>query len=157
RLSDEEDPGLVQQRVAYLREEMRLEQSVLDSAAAKKEEAKKTAKDLGTKLQNLREKHGKQINKLKSILTKDVLKTVHLDPKETDELNRIRKELNLPEASKEAGEFLAAVEGARRLLGRGSALLRYVPPAQRTRFIIASLLVLLGPPLLALGIGALTD
>jgi hypothetical protein len=156
RLSDEEAPGLVELRVAHLREQMRLEQAVREDAAARKEEAKRTVDALGVELNDLREKHDKEVEQLKATLAADVLQTVQLDPKETDELNRIRGELGLPATSPAAGEFLAAVDGTRRLLGRASALLRYVPRDQRTRFIIGALLVLLGPPVLALVIGAVT-
>ncbi len=153
RLTEQDDEELVARRLAYLRSEMQLEQRAREAARAREQEARKTAEVLNEKLESLRKEHDEEVERLKAVLTTDVLKTVQLDQGTTDELNGIREELGLPEASAEAGEFLAAVDGARQLLHRTSALVRYVPEHERLRFFVASVLVIVVPPLVAFLIG----
>jgi hypothetical protein len=157
RLSEHEDQDMVTARVDHLRREMQLEQQAREAAAAREEEAKKTVAALGEQLRSLRREHAKEVEKLKEVLAADVLESVKIDPQSTSDLNGIRRDLGLPEATAAAGEFLAAVDGARALLRRTSSLVRYVPESQRMRFYLVSALVLVLPPLFALGVGVGID
>jgi hypothetical protein len=56
-----------------------------------------------------------------------------------------------------AAELLAALEGTRAVLGRATAVLGFVPPAQRARFLLASAGVVLGPLAAALVVGAIAQ
>jgi len=154
RLTPDDSDDLVAKRVNHLKQQMQLEQQVRDAATARQSQAQEEVKNSQEKLDELRRQHDADVQALRTVLAADVLATVELEQGTVAELNAIRRELKLPTVAASAGEFLAAVDGTRKVFGRTSALLEYVPADQRQRFMWNSALVLVAPPIAAVVIGA---
>jgi hypothetical protein len=158
RLSDDpKDKDLVAARRAHLQKQMELEQQVRATATTKQTEAQKRLDDATDELQNLRDRHEEQVKQLKEVMATDVLQTMQLEPETEKQINDLRTQLGLERVEGSAGEFLSALEGARGMLRRTSAVFEYVPTEQRQRFLLMTALVLLGPPVVAIVVGLLGD
>lgn len=149
RLSDDENNDMVAARRAHLQKQMELEEQVRAAARTKQDAARKQVVVAAKKLRNLRNKHEQQVKQLERVMATDVLKTLQLEPQIAAQINQLRDQLGLPQVAGSAGEFLSALEGTRGVLRRTSVVFGRVPQDQRGRFVFASVLLLVGPPLVA--------
>jgi hypothetical protein len=152
-ISKDEPPDLLAERQKVLQDQMQLERQVRDNAEKKAAEAQKKVNEADAELRVLRIRHEQRVRELKDTVAKDVLSTLELDAKSVEKINKLRKDLKLPEVAAAAGEFMAAIDGTRAALQRATAVFEYVPEEHRGRFLAASTAVIAGPPLIAIGIG----
>jgi KAP family P-loop domain len=153
KLSADDDSDLVELRRQHLRNEMELERQVREAVEAKRNEAEKKLIAAVSELDRKRAEHDEKVKTLQSLTAKDVLASVELDPETKEQVNRLRSELGLPAVVGSAGEFLSALEGTRSVLRRASAVFAAVPKGEARSFVSSSILVLLLPPAVAIGIG----
>ena len=153
KLSANEDKDLVEQRRQHLRKEMELEREVREAVEAKRKEAEKKLETAVSELNYKRKEHDSKVKELESLAAKDVLASIELDADTKQQVNSLRNELGLPAVIGSAGEFLSALEGARSVLRRASAVFEAVPKNKARSFLLGSILVLLLPPAIAVGIG----
>ncbi len=153
RLSKGEDDNLVEARRERLQSEMELERKVREAAEQKEEGAKKKAEAAKKDLELKRKTHEEKIQQLAKARAPDVLRTVRLDPDTEGKINELLVDMGMPEVSGSIADFLAALDGTRAVLKRSSAVFGRISRRDRGNFAFGLSLVLLGPPVVAIGLG----
>jgi hypothetical protein len=155
KLSPEEGEDLVAGRRARLQGEMELQRQVQRAAEASATEAGRKVEEANRELEAKRSEHVARVEALRAVVASDVVDAVELDPDTVRQLNELRAQLGLPEVEGSAAELLSALEGTRAVLRRATAVFEFVPREQRSRFLLASAAVLVGPVIAAVAAGAL--
>ncbi len=149
RISDKDDVNLVRERQKHLQQEMQLEQAARSVAEKRANEAEEEYKNATTVLDDLSKLHNDEIEKLKKVLAQDVLNSIQLKSETVTQLNQLRRDLGLQDVKASSSELLAALQGTHAVLRRVSAVFTQVPKSQRVPFVLASAVVLIAPPLVA--------
>jgi hypothetical protein len=156
RVSAAEEESYLQKRKSHLQQRMELEKAAQQAAQTQEQQAQQVLTAAKQQLDDLKQEHEREIRKLRRVLARDVMATIELPPEFYDDLNKLRVSLGLPELSRSAQDFLAAVDDTRTVLRRGIlAVFPAFGPAGK-RYALGVVAVVALPILVAVALGIAT-